>query len=126
MPELGDEQDCTYPGCKGKMVLKEGRMAAASARQAPSAGAPFPTTKHLHVWFCELNPWRHVEVPSWGMRPVKDCSMARCAGVMIHSDKGRIQVPEDLRKRPGKPYPALEYEAGWVCIENDSHFESEA
>ena len=71
-----------------------------------------------------MNPRRHLEVPTWGTRPVKDCSVQGCSGVMVHSDKGRIHVPDDLRKLPGQPYPTLRFDAGWVCMENESHFEA--
>jgi hypothetical protein len=101
-------------------------MATSSAPQAVAAGAPLPTTDRLHVWFCEMNPRRHVEVRTWGPRPVKDCSVLGCAGVMVHADRGRIHAPEDLRKLPGRLYAKLKYEAGWVCLENESHFEAEA
>lgn len=44
MPNVGDKHDCTYPGCKAKMVLTERRMAASSKPKAVRAGAPFPAT----------------------------------------------------------------------------------
>jgi len=124
MARIGDKQDCTCSGCRAQMVLKECRMASSSLPKAVAAGAPFPTTDRLEVWFCEMNPKRHVEVRTWGVRPVKDCSAAGCHGVMVHSEKGRIKVPEDLRKLPGQPYPMLKFEAGWVCMENETHFEA--
>lgn len=126
MPEKGDKQACTYQGCAAQMVLKECRMAGSSLPQEVTAGAPFPASDRLEVWFCQMNPRRHVEVRTWGTRPIKDCSVAGCKGVMVHSLKGRIKVPEDPQKVPGQRYPMLKFEAGWVCMENESHFEPAA
>lgn len=98
-------------------------MAVSSAPKRASAGAPFPTTDRLEVWFCEMNPRRHVEVRTWGLRPVKDCSVAGCKGVMIHSDKGRLNLPLIGEKPAGAPYNMMRFEPGWVCMEDESHFE---
>jgi hypothetical protein len=103
------------------MVL-ESRRVAPIPREVP-AGAPFRDADRLEVWICEMNPKRHVEVRTWGLRPVKDCSVDGCNGVMVHSDKARMTAPDDISKQPGKPYALVKYEAGWVCLDNRGHFE---
>src|SRR5712692_7766769 len=76
MAEVGDRQRCTQIGCRGAMVLRTCRPAAAIPQQIGS-GQPFPTTGLLQVWMCELDP-KHVEVLGWETRPVKECSIAGC------------------------------------------------
>jgi hypothetical protein len=124
MPDVGDKQRCTTVGCRGEMVLRERRPAASSIPHQIGSGQPFPTTDRLRIWMCELDP-KHVEVVGWGMRPIKDCSVAGCKGVMVHTTKGRSRLEGDVRReRPGQPYAMLQWEPGWLCLENEKHFES--
>ncbi len=126
MAEVGDKQRCTTIGCRGEMILRERRPAASSIPQQIGSGQPFPTTGRLKVWMCDTNPL-HVEVLGWGMRPVKVCSVKGCNGAMVHTTKGRSKIEgEMLRDRPGQSYAMLEWEPGWVCLENETHFEPAA
>lgn len=86
--------------------------------------APFVVARrHLSVWICDFNPRQHVEVFTWGPRPMKDCTAEGCSGVMVHAEKGRKITPDGAPWKMGAS-ERLQYEAGWICIEHpDEHFE---
>jgi hypothetical protein len=124
MPEPGDKRPCNYPGCRATMVLR--RKSGDPGATIPGRVEPgmiYPRAQRLDVWVCEFNPREHVEVRTWGARPVKPCAFKDCKGPMVHSDKGRMLVPENIEKEPGRPYATIQYQAGWVCLEDAEHFE---
>lgn len=119
---VGSKRKCEWPGCPAEMTLKAKRPAIGrSYPQQVEHGTAIPETKRLLAWICGLNPRRHVLVEGWGMRPTRDCTEKDCGGVMVHADKGRAIVPEDLT-RYGGVYPRLGWEPGFVCLENETHF----
>jgi hypothetical protein len=123
MPELGDEQDCTYPG----LQRENGPQGASHGGCVGAAGT---------VRWCTIpndqTPPRLV---------LRAESLPACRGSVVGDAAGQGLFDGKMRgrddplgqgpaftcqrisgKRPGKPYPTLEYEAGWVCIENDAAF----
>ncbi len=118
-----DQQDCAFPGCPAQAVLRETIPDPNALPRAVGPGDEFPHRPRLTAWICEMNPKRHVEVLGWGFRPIKDCTILGCDGVMIHTDKARHTAPDDLRKLPGKPYAKLSHHAGYLCMKNESHIE---
>ena len=123
MAKVGDLKPCVYPGCPAEMVLQKKGPEPGFATRRMDAGEEFAEVPCLHAWICRTNSL-HVDVVSWGLRPTKRCTHRGCDGVMVHSDKGGVRVPEDIAKNPGQLYPMLKFEPGFVCLEDPyRHFE---
>jgi hypothetical protein len=86
-------------------------------------GGEFPSRPRLRGWVCEMNPRRHVEVIGWQLRPVKDCSVPGCDGVMIHTSRARYNSPATTPRLPSKTYQRVGAIAGFLCMKNEGHVE---
>jgi hypothetical protein len=88
-------------------------------------GGTFPRThRRLKVWICTDDTRKHVEVQGWGLRPTQDCTFEGCKGVMVNYFAARENASpgSDQPVRKGN-YGRLEWQGGWLCIENpDEHF----
>jgi len=74
----------------------------------------------LSAWHCTIEPKRHVEVSNLGIRPLKDCAVPGCGGVMIHW--GRVRAVSSLNGHR-KEAPKIVYRSGYVCVDNAEHFQ---
>ena len=127
MAEIGDRRRCSFVPCKGEMELKRKHFApGAVIPERVEPGEAFPDKTRRRAWQCSLEPKRHVEVEGWGIRPVKDCTVKGCGGVMVHSDKARTSAPDSIRRQPTRDYARAIYEAGYICLEDAEHFEPSA
>lgn len=121
-----EKQRCKYPGCRAEAVLRE-LIPDPNARPVRvQAGEEIPRRSRLRAWVCQMNPKRHIEVIGWGFRPTKDCSVAGCDGVMIHTARARFSAPEGSEVPVRKTYPRLEQHGGFLCMTDESHVELDA
>ena len=124
MAETGDRRQCSFLGCRGEMVLKpKHRLVGATMPSAVKSGDAFPETPRLSAWVCTLQPRRHIEVEGLGIRPLKDCRVEGCDGVMVHMDKARTLTPASGARQPTRAWPTIAYQSGFVCLEDGEHFE---
>jgi hypothetical protein len=96
------------------------------AAKRPPRGQKKPEAQGLSAWHCTIDPKRHVEVPNLGLRPVKDCTVKSCTGVMVHWGRVRALAPDHLRSRNGQQAWRVVYRSGYVCVENAEHFDPDS
>jgi len=85
-----EKRRCKFPGCPAEAVLKELITDPNARPERVEAGEEIPQRLRLRAWVCQLNPRRHIEVVGWGRRPMKECSVQGCDGVMIHTARARL------------------------------------
>jgi hypothetical protein len=118
-----DRRPCEFPGCAAHAVLRELIPDPNSLPRMVNPGDEYPQPARLRAWVCEMNPKRHIQVIGWGFRPTKDCIVAGCDGVMIHTDRARYSAPEDLRRPLRGQWAKLEQHAGFLCMKNETQVE---
>lgn len=118
-----DKQRCEFPGCPAQAALRELIPDPNALPRMVKAGDDFPKRARLRAWVCEMNPKQHIQVIGWGFRPTKDCIVAGCDGVMIHTDRARYSAPEDLRRPLGGQWAKLGQHPGFLCMKDEMHVE---
>ena len=118
-----DKHRCEFPGCPAQADLSELIPDPDAVPRMVSPGDEFPKRPKLRAWVCEMNPKRHIQVIGWGFRPTKDCIVAGCDGVMIHTHGARYSAPEDLRRALGGQWAKLGQHSGFLCMKDETHAE---
>ncbi len=119
MAELDNRHPCPFRPCQGEMTLTpHDQVVTESGRRRKTEKAQW-----LSAWHCTVEPQRHVEVGKLGVRPLKNCTVKGCAGMMVHWGRVRTVTPENPERQRLSSKPQVVYRSGYVCIENAEHFD---
>ena len=120
MPQVLDRHPCSFRPCRGEMTLVAREHALAPVERRKRGKKP-DVPQGLSAWHCTIEPKRHVEVSNLGIRPLKDCTVPGCGGVMIHW--GRVRAVSSLNGGRRKEAPKIVYRSGYVCVDDAEHFQ---